>query len=136
VAAAASSSPSFPELYIYPAATTFVRMTDLAPTLKQLSALGQETRLLAFRALMEAGPEGLQAGAIARELDVAPNKLSGHMNILVSSGLVSVARDGRHMIYRAEFENVSELLSVLVENCCRGRPEVCESLSNISVVKC
>ena len=107
-------------------------MTDLTPTLKQLSALSQETRLLAFRALMEAGLEGLQAGAIADQLDVAPNKLSGHLSILVNSGLVSVQRDGRRMIYRAEIGAVNSLLSILVETCCNGHPEVCAPLATLS----
>ena len=111
-------------------------MTDLSDTLKQLSALSQETRLLTFRALMEAGEDGLQAGAIAERLSLAPNKLSGHLNILVNSGLISVERDGRRMIYRAEIDAVNGLLSVLVENCCHGRPEVCVPLAELRGVKC
>tara|TARA_R110000787_G_scaffold9090_2_gene31936 strand:+ start:10548 stop:10883 length:336 start_codon:yes stop_codon:yes gene_type:complete len=111
-------------------------MTDLTETLKQLSALSQETRLLAFRALMEAGQEGLQAGAIAGHLDLAPNKLSGHLTILVNSGLVSVERDGRRMIYRAEIDAVNRLLSMLVENCCHGRPDVCTPLAELRGVSC
>ena len=111
-------------------------MTDLTDTLKQLSALGQETRLLTFRALMEAGPEGLQAGAIAEHLDVAPNKMSGHLNILVNSGLVSVVRDGRRMIYTARIDGVNQLLSVLVDNCCHGHPEVCDPLARKSKINC
>ncbi|WP_439620131.1 ArsR/SmtB family transcription factor [Hyphomonas sp.] len=111
-------------------------MTDLTETLKQLSALSQETRLLAFRALMEAGQEGLQAGAIAEHLDLAPNKLSGHLTILVNSGLVSVERDGRRMIYRAEIDAVNRLLSMLVENCCHGRPDVCTPLAELRGVSC
>ena len=111
-------------------------MTDLTDTLKQLSALSQETRLLTFRALMEAGEDGMQAGAIAEYLDLAPNKLSGHLTILVNSGLVSVKRDGRHMIYRAEIEAVNQLLSMLVENCCHGRPEVCVPLAELRCLNC
>lgn len=111
-------------------------MDDLSQTLKQLSALSQETRLLAFRALMEAGAEGLQAGAIASYLKVAPNKISGHLNILTHSGLVSVERAGRHMIYRAQIEAVNGLLSTLVENCCHGRPEICEPLEKLRQVSC
>lgn len=107
-------------------------MTDLTVTLKQLSALSQETRLLAFRALMEAAREGLQAGAIADRLGLAPNKLSGHLSILVNSGLISVERDGRRMIYRAEIDAVNSLLSVLVETCCNGHPEVCEPLASLA----
>lgn len=111
-------------------------MTDLTDTLKQLSALSQETRLLTFRALMEAGQTGLPAGAIADQLGLAPNKLSGHLNILVHSGLISVERDGRRMIYRAEIDAVNRLLTVLVENCCHGHPEVCTPLSGLRGISC
>ena len=111
-------------------------MTDLSPTLKQLSALSQETRLLTFRMLMEAGTEGMSAGVIAHQLDIAPNKLSGHLNILVNSGLVSVERDGRRMIYKAEVECVNQLLSVLVDNCCHGHPEVCAPLAERRHLRC
>lgn len=111
-------------------------MTDLHETLKQLSALAQETRLLTFRALMEVAGEGLQAGAIAEQLGLAPNKLSGHLNILVNSGLISVERDGRRMIYRAEINTVNELFATLVENCCHGHPEVCGPLNELKSSAC
>ena len=111
-------------------------MDELDITLKQLSALSQETRLLAFRALMEAGGDGLQAGVIAERLALAPNKLSGHLAILVHSGPVSVERDGRRMIYRAEIGAVNGLLSSLVENCCNGHPEVCTPLASLSNISC
>lgn len=111
-------------------------MTQLEITLKQLSALAQETRLLTFRALMEAGKEGMKAGAIAEHLNLAPNKLSGHLSILVNSNLVSVERDGRRMIYRAEIKAVNSLLSSLVENCCHGHPEVCAPLAGLGDLAC
>ena len=111
-------------------------MNDLTRTLQQLSALSQETRLLAFRALMAAGPDGMQAGAIAAHLGLAPNKLSGHLAILVASGLVSVERDGRRMIHRAQIEAVNTLLSMLVENCCQGHPDVCAVLADLRRVNC
>ena len=111
-------------------------MPDLSKTLKQLSALSQETRLLTFRALMQAGSEGMQAGAIAEHLATAPNKLSGHLSILVQSGLVSVERDGRRMVYRAEIDAVNGLLSYLVETCCHGHPEVCAPLAELQSTSC
>ena len=110
-------------------------MIDLTPTLQQLSALSQETRLLAFRSLMEAGADGMQAGAIADALSLAPNKLSNHLQILVNSGLVTVQRDGRRMIYRARIGTVNNLLSTLVENCCHGHPEVCGPLAELGYVQ-
>ena len=111
-------------------------MVDLSDTVQQLSALSQETRLLTFRALMEAGKDGLPAGSIATTLDIAPNKLSSHLTILVQSGLVSVRRDGRRMIYRAEIDEVNGLLSSLVENCCHGHPEVCAPLGELRTLSC
>jgi ArsR family transcriptional regulator, arsenate/arsenite/antimonite-responsive transcriptional repressor len=111
-------------------------MTEFDDTLRKLSALSQETRLLAFRALMEAGPDGMAAGAIACQLGLAQNRLSGHLAILVQSGLISVERDGRHMIYRPEIAAVNGLLSTLVEKCCHGRPEVCAPLAELPSAKC
>jgi len=110
--------------------------TELANTVRQLAALAQDTRLLAFRALMEAGPDGMPAGAIADRLGLPPNKLSGHLTILVNAGLIDVERDGRRMIYRAQIGAVNSLLSSLVENCCHGRPEVCEPLANLGCRDC
>lgn len=111
-------------------------MTDISLTLKQLSALSQETRFLTFRALMEAGQDGMQAGAIAEALAVAPNKLSAHLTILVHAGLITVERDGRRMIYRAEISAVNDLLAALVENCCHGHPEVCAPLTSLRQASC
>ena len=88
---------------------------------------------MTFRALMDAGVDGLQAGEISTVLDLAPNKLSAHLNILTQSGLVSVERQGRHMVYRAEIEAVNGLLNSLVENCCHGHPEVCAPLAHFAV---
>lgn len=106
-------------------------MTDLTPTLNGLSALAQEIRLKTFRMLMEAGPTGMYAGAISTTLDIAPNKLSAHLNILSQAGLVSVERRGRHMIYTANVEAVAALLAGLVETCCDGNPGVCTGLMEV-----
>ncbi|MEK9279827.1 MULTISPECIES: metalloregulator ArsR/SmtB family transcription factor [unclassified Bradyrhizobium] len=87
-----------------------------------LSALAQENRLDAFRLLVQAGPEGMAAGAIAATLDVAPNTLTFHFDRLRMAGLVTVRRDGRSMIYAAQFEQMNALLAFLTENCCGGAP--------------
>lgn len=78
---------------------------------------------------MEAGSDGLSAGAISKKLHVPPNNLSSHLNILANAGLISAERNGRSMIYRAEIDNVSALLSSLVETCCHGHPEVCGAVA-------
>jgi len=75
-----------------------------------------------FRLLVQAGPEGMPAGAIADVLDIAPNTLSFHFDRLRVAGLVNVRREGRSMIYAAQFEQMNALLGFLTENCCGGAP--------------
>jgi ArsR family transcriptional regulator, arsenate/arsenite/antimonite-responsive transcriptional repressor len=90
-----------------------------------LAALAQENRLDVFRLLVEAGPEGMPAGAVANSLKVAPNTLTFHFDRLREAGLVTVKRDGRSMIYAARYDTMNALLGYLTENCCRGRPDEC-----------
>ena len=85
-----------------------------------LAALAQDNRLDVFRLLVQAGPEGMPAGAVATALDLAPNTLTFHFDRLRAAGLVTVRRDGRSMIYAAQFETMNALLSFLTENCCGG----------------
>jgi DNA-binding transcriptional ArsR family regulator len=87
-----------------------------------LGALAQETRLAAFRALVEAGPAGLAAGALAAKLDVPPPTLSFHLSALAGAGLVEATRDGRSIVYAADFAAMNALVGFLTENCCGGAP--------------
>lgn len=88
--------------------------------IKALSALAQPHRLKAFRALVVAGPEGLNAGAIAAELDVPAPTLSFHLKELVHAGLITQERNGRNLIYRADYACMNSVLAYLTDNCCRG----------------
>ena len=85
-----------------------------------LAALAQDNRLDVFRLLVQAGPEGMPAGAVAEALDLAPNTLTFHFDRLRTAGLVTVRREGRSMIYAAQFETMNALLGFLTENCCGG----------------
>lgn len=85
-----------------------------------LSALAQDTRLAAFRRLVQAGPDGLAAGDLARALDVAPATLSFHLKELAHAGLVASRRDGRSIIYAPNFAGMNALVAYLMENCCAG----------------
>ena len=95
----------------------------------RLSALAQDSRLSVFRLLVRAGREGVPAGEIARSLDITPNTLSAQLTILSNAGLVRSRRDGRSIIYSADYDGMSELLVYLMEDCCQGRPEVCSPLA-------
>src|ERR1700731_4734003 len=85
-----------------------------------LAALAQDNRLDVYRLLVQAGPEGMPAGAVAAALELAPNTLTFHFDRLRTAGLVTVRRDGRSMIYAAQFETMNSLLGFLTENCCSG----------------
>src|SRR3954451_21022939 len=88
-----------------------------------LAALAQDNRLDVFRLLVQAGPEGMPAGRVAEALDLAPNTLTFHFDRLRSAGLVSVRREGRSMIYSAQYEAMNALVGFLTDNCCQGSAE-------------
>ena len=90
-----------------------------------LSALAQDNRLDIFRLLVEAGPQGMPAGHIAASLRLPPSALTFHLDRLRDAGLVSVQRQGRSMIYSAEFGAMNSLVAYLTDQCCEGRPELC-----------
>lgn len=87
-----------------------------------LAALAQDNRLDVFRLLVQAGPDGMPAGAVAEGLDLAPNTLTFHFDRLRAAGLVTVRREGRSMIYAARYETMNDLLGFLTDNCCGGVP--------------
>jgi DNA-binding transcriptional ArsR family regulator len=96
-----------------------------------LSALGHEGRVAIFRLLVQAGPTGVAAGEIARALNVLPNSLSANLNVLSHAGLIASRRDGRSIIYKADYDAMSGLLGFLMEDCCAGAPQICAPLSAI-----
>ena len=76
---------------------------DIKDAVDALEALAHESRLGVFRLLVQAGPEGLSAGEIADRLDARQNTMSSHLHKLHRAGIVMSQRDGRHIIYRADF---------------------------------
>jgi DNA-binding transcriptional ArsR family regulator len=94
-----------------------MEMTD---ALEALGALAQESRLSVFRLLVQRGPEGLAAGQIAERLDIAPATLSFHLGQLGQAGLVTSVRNGRSIVYAADFKGMERLMGFLYENCCQG----------------
>ncbi len=99
---------------------------------KRLSALAQDSRLAVFRLLIKAGKVGMPAGEIARELGITPNTLSAQLVILANADLVTSRRDGRSIIYAANYDGMSALLLYLMDDCCQGRPEVCGPLAGLA----
>ena len=85
-----------------------------------LGALANEHRLAVFRLLVQAGPEGRAAGAIAEKLEMPASSLSFHLAHLTRAGLIVQRRESRSLIYSADFAAMSGLVGFLTENCCGG----------------
>jgi ArsR family transcriptional regulator len=85
-----------------------------------LAALANEHRLAAFRLLVQAGEDGVAAGAIASALGVPSSSLSFHLAHLTQAGLATQQRRGRSLIYSANYPAMNDLVGYLMENCCAG----------------
>jgi ArsR family transcriptional regulator len=87
---------------------------------RSLAALAQTVRLRLYRSLVVAGTHGLTPGAMADEISVTAATLSFHLKELCHAGLITQERQGRHLVYRASFTAMNELLGYLTDNCCMG----------------
>lgn len=90
--------------------------------IQTLAALAQPVRLRVFRALVVAGSAGLTPGLLSEQLGVPGNALSFHLKELAHAGLIEAQRQGRNLVYRADFALMHQVLAYLTENCCQGVP--------------
>lgn len=88
--------------------------------LSAFDALSQETRLKVFRFLVEYGPDGVPAGMISESLKIPHNTLSFHLTHMSQAGLILSRREGRSIIYSANFEFFIELIQYMIKDCCRA----------------
>ncbi len=102
---------------------------------ERLAALGHETRLAIFRLLVQAGPEGVNAGLIGEKLGIPPATLTFHLNHLSRVGLIKGRQESRFIFYVADYGAMDELLAYLTENCCQGGQCLPRSLARATVAK-
>lgn len=93
---------------------------DADRTILALGALAHENRLALFRLLVQAGADGMAAGAIADALDIPNSSLSFHLAHLTRAGLIRQTRQSRSLIYSADYAAMNGLVGYLTENCCGG----------------
>lgn len=101
---------------------------DTLQTIEAFSALAHETRLDVFRLLIKCGPDGMAAGEIAQALGVRQNTMSAHLAVLTRSKLISARRDGRSIVYCVDMDGLRGLLAFLMQDCCGGKPEICQPI--------
>lgn len=90
-----------------------------------LAALAQESRLAVFRLLVQAGHDGMAAGALGEKLGIPPATLSFHLKTLSHAKLVKSRTEGRFVIYSANYPEMDRLVDYLTENCCAGDAAQC-----------
>lgn len=93
---------------------------DALDVVRALGALAQEHRLAVYRLLVQAGPGGMAAGALAEALGVPPSSMSFHLAQLAHAGLVAQRRQSRSIIYMADYGAMNALMAYMTENCCGG----------------
>ncbi len=89
------------------------------------SALAQESRLATIKHLIKIGPGGAPAGEVAKALDVPSPTMSFHLKELERAGLIHARRDGRKIIYAADYGGLRELIDFLLADCCQGDKRLC-----------
>jgi DNA-binding transcriptional ArsR family regulator len=109
---------------------------EKTPAIAALGALAHEGRLDVFRLLVQAGPDGMAAGDIARATGAIQSTLSANLAVLTRAGLIAARRDGRSIIYAAAYDRMRELLGFLMEDCCAGKPEICAPLLEVANRSC
>ncbi len=101
---------------------------DKNAAITAFAALSQPTRLDVFRLLIQAGSTGMLSGQIGDALNVRQNTMSANLAILLQAGLIRNERQGRTIRYFADMDGLQGLLAFLLEDCCGGRPELCQPL--------
>jgi len=86
------------------------------------AALGSEARLQVVLTLVKAGPEGLGVGDIQDRTGMAASTLAHHLRFLASAGLVTQEKNGRHVINRADYQQLTALAGYILRECCVDAP--------------
>ncbi|MGB9153685.1 MAG: helix-turn-helix transcriptional regulator [Alphaproteobacteria bacterium] len=104
---------------------------NIKQAIAAFNSLSQETRLKAFRILVEYGQQGIAAGELGHQLGVPHNTLSFHLSHLTDAGLVTSRKSGRSVIYRANLKKSQALVNFLLENCCAVDKAACKGIEKL-----
>lgn len=85
-----------------------------------LTAISHDGRLSLMRRLIKAGPDGLSSGDLAAAEKIKASTASAQLLVLSNSGLVKATRNGKQMIYQAQYTRFQQLIAFLMDDCCKG----------------
>ena len=98
---------------------------EIETATQAFSALAQPARLSTLKLLVKAGPKGAAAGEIAGAIGLPAPTMSFHLKELERSGLINSRKDGRRVIYAADYGGIRELVDYLLADCCGGDRRLC-----------
>jgi ArsR family transcriptional regulator, arsenate/arsenite/antimonite-responsive transcriptional repressor len=101
------------------------QIMELNTACECFSALSQASRLEVLKRLVRAGPRGEAAGAIAEGLGVPAPTMSFHLKELERAGMITSRREGRRVIYAADYGGIRDLVDFLLADCCAGDRRLC-----------
>ncbi len=55
--------------------------------------------------------------------------MSSHLKTLAMAALIDSERDGKRVVYKANYETVRELVLFLMQDCCAGNNAVCRPVA-------
>ena len=101
----------------------------------RLATLGHPQRLELFRLLMRRYPDRVPAGELAEALSLKPSTLSAYLSALMRAGLVTQERNGTSLRYSMNMPEVRRTFDYLLNDCCRGRPDICAPAPTIDRIE-
>ena len=87
--------------------------------------LGHPQRIEVFRLLIRRYPDALPAGEVGAILGIKPSTLSVYLKALMRAGLLQQNRSGTSLHYQARIETMQNALTFLMDDCCKGRADLC-----------
>lgn len=72
-----------------------------------------------FRLLAQRGPAGLPAGEIGARVGLPATTLSFHVSRLAHAARVTPRRQGRSIVYTADYAAMQALMDFLLRSCCQ-----------------
>lgn len=106
-------------------------MMDTKQAVKVLSVLAHEGRVSLLQTLVQAGGEGASVSDLAETLGQNVKTVSAQLQLLADTGLVGVSRNGKMMIYCAQFETLGALFAFIMHDCCGGHDSLRQNVRRV-----
>ena len=93
---------------------------DTKSTASAFAALGHPSRVSILRLLVQAGEAGLSVSQMRTHLEMPATTFGHHLKAMADAGLIRQQRQGRSLISVADYSVLRDLISFLMDDCCRG----------------